>query len=297
MDRLRADLLLLLAAFFWGTAFLGQKTAGTDLGPLTVVGLRFVVASLLLLPLALVEAHRAPKRLSRRDWRLALVIGFCALGGTCFEQWGLVTTSITNAGFLTALFVVMVPFVVWALRRVPPRWFVLAACGICLTGAWLLTEHGVAQHWTEGDLLVAIADIFWAASIAFLDLSLEHGGRPFFLCVAIDTVTVIPALTLGLLMEPISWHALATALPSTLYAGAAAGIAGGLQVLGQQHTPPAEAGLIMALQCVFAALAGAMFLDEMLTLAAAVGCALILLAVAMVEIGPPLLQKLKPAQA
>ena len=295
MDRLRADLLLLLAAFFWGTAFLGQKTAGTDLGPLTVVGLRFTVAGLLLMPLALAEARRAPKRLSRRDWRLALVIGLCALGGTCFEQWGLVTTSITNAGFLTALFVVMVPFVVWALRRVPPRWFVLAACGICLAGAWLLTEHGTARHWTEGDLLVAIADIFWAASIAFLDLFLEHGGRPFFLCVAIDAVTVIPALTLGLLIEPVTWQGLASALPSTLYAGAAAGIAGGLQVLGQRHTPPAEAGLIMALQCVFAALAGAMFLGEMLTLAAAVGCALILLAVVMVEVGPVVMRRIGTA--
>ena len=294
MDRLRADLLLLLAAFFWGTAFLGQKTAGISLGPLTIVGLRFVVAGLLLLPLALVETRRAARPLSRRDWKLALVIGLCALGGTCFEQWGLKTTSITNAGFLTALFVVMVPFVVWGLRRVPPRPFVLSACVVCLTGAWLLTEHGVARHWTEGDLLVAIADIFWAASIAFLDLSLEHDGRPFFLCVAIDTVTVLPALALGLLFEPVTWTGLVAALPSTLYAGTAAGIAGALQVLGQKHTPPAEAGLIMALQCVFAALAGALFLGEMLTLAAAVGCVLILLAVATVEIGPLLTRQLRP---
>jgi drug/metabolite transporter (DMT)-like permease len=292
MDRLRADLLLLLAAFFWGTAFLGQKTAGADLGPFTIVGLRFTVAGLMLLPLALVEARRAKKRLTRRDWKLAVIIGLCALGGTSFEQWGLVTTSITNAGFLTALFVVMVPFAVWALRRVPPRWFVLVACGVCLSGAWLLTEHGVARHWTEGDLLVAIADIFWAASIAFLDLSLEHDGRPFFLCVAIDTVTVLPALVLGLLFEPVTWAGMVAALPSTLYAGTAAGIAGALQVLGQKHTPPAEAGLIMALQCVFAALAGAMFLGEMLTLAAALGCALILLAVVTVEAGPMVIRGL-----
>jgi drug/metabolite transporter (DMT)-like permease len=293
MNRLRADLLLLLAAFFWGTAFLGQKTAGANLGPLTIVGLRFLVAGLLLLPPALVEARRAPKPLSRRDWKLALVIGLCALGGTTFEQWGLVTTSITNAGFLTALFVVMVPFVVWALRRVPPRPFVLGACVVCLIGAWLLTAHGVMQHWTQGDLLVAIADVFWAASIAFLDISLEHDARPFFLCVAIDAVTVLPTLSLGLLTEPGTLSDLTAALPSTLYAGAAAGIAGALQVLGQKHTPPSEAGLIMALQCVFAALAGAMFLGEMLTLAAAVGCALILLAVVMVEAGPAILRELR----
>jgi drug/metabolite transporter (DMT)-like permease len=141
--------------------------------------------------------------------------------------------------------------------------------------------------------LVAIADVFWAASIAFLGISLEHDARPFFLCVAIDAVTVLPTLSLGLLTEPGSLSDLTAALPSTLYAGAAAGIAGALQVLGQKHTPPAEAGLIMALQCVFAALAGALFLGEMLTLAAAVGCALILLAVVMVEASPTILRGLR----
>lgn len=285
MNRLRADLLLLLSAFFWGTSFLGQKEAGGALGPLTVVGLRYVVAGLLLLPLALAEARRATTGLSRRDWGLIGLIGLCAVGGNSFEQWGLASTSITNAGFLTALYVVFVPFAVWGLRRLAPTWLVLLACIVCLTGAWLLTEHGVAQHWTKGDLLVAIADVFWALSIAFIDLFLES-GRPFLLCVAIDTIIVLPTLAAGLLWEPLRLPDLVAALPSTLYAGVAAGIAGGLQVVAQKHTPPAEAGLIMALQCVFAALAGALFLGEMLTLAAAVGCALILLAVVMVEMGP-----------
>src|SRR5690242_3390175 len=155
MDRLRADLLLLISAFFWGTSFLGQKQAGGALGPLTVVGLRYLVAGLLLLPLALVEARRTTARLTRRDWKRIGLIGLVALGGNAFEQWGLASTSITNAGFLTALYVVMVPFAVWGLRRVAPKWLVLLACVVCLTGAWLLTAHGTAQRWTLGDGLVA----------------------------------------------------------------------------------------------------------------------------------------------
>jgi drug/metabolite transporter (DMT)-like permease len=286
MNRFRADLLLLLSAFFWGTSFLGQKTAGTDLGPLTVVGLRYVVAGLLLLPLAIAEARKSTAGLARRDWYLVGLIGLCAVGGNSFEQWGLASTSVTNAGFLTALYVMFVPFAVWGLRRIPPTWLVLLACVICLLGAWLLTAHGVLQTWTQGDVLVAAADLFWAMSIALIDLFLES-GRPFLLCVAIDAIIVLPTLAAGLLWEPITVADLTSALPSTLYAGAAAGIAGGLQVVAQKHTPPAEAGLIMALQCVFAALAGALFLGDMLTLAAAVGCGLILLAVVMVEMGPP----------
>jgi drug/metabolite transporter (DMT)-like permease len=291
MNRLRADLLLLLSAFFWGTSFLGQKQAGGALGPLTVVSLRYVVAGLLLLPLALAEARRVSARLAWRDWRLVGLIGLCAVAGNSFEQWGLASTSVTNAGFLTALYVVMVPFAVWGLRRLPPTWLVLLACLVCLAGAWLLTAHGIAQRWTQGDVLVAVADLFWAMSIALIDLFVES-GRPFLLCVAIDAIIVLPTLATGLLWEPFTLPDLTAALPSTLYAGAAAGIAGGLQVVAQKHTPPAEAGLIMALQCVFAALAGAAFLGDVLTPAATLGCMLILLAVVMVESGPIILRKL-----
>jgi len=293
MDRLRADFLLLLSAFFWGTSFLGQKTAGTSLGPLMVVGLRYVVAGLILLPFAVAETRRSTARLTRQEWVLIGLIGLCAVGGNSLEQWGLATTSITNAGFLTALYVVFVPFAVWVVRLTPPRLFVLAACVICLTGAWLLTSHGVAQRWTEGDLLVAIADVFWAMSIALIDLFLERSARPFLLCVAIDALIVLPTLAAGLVWEPVTLLGVVSAVPSTLYAGVAAGIAGGLQVIAQKHTPPAEAGLIMALQCVFAALAGTLFLGDMLTLAAAVGCALILLSVVMVEMGPLLMRGLR----
>lgn len=293
MNRLRADLMLLLAAFFWGTSFLGQKQAGASLGPLLIVGLRFLSAGLMLLPLVLTEARRAQAPLGRRDWRLAGVLGLCSLGGTVCEQWGLASTSITNAGFLTALYVVMVPFAVWSLRRIPPRLLVLSACLVCLSGAWLLTEHGVAQRWTQGDALVVLADVFWAYTIALLDLFLAGDGRPFFVAVAIDAVTSIPALAAGLVLEPFALPDLRAALPSILYAAAFTALAGGLQVIAQKHTPAAEAGLIISLQSVFAALAGAAFLDDMLTPAAALGCGLILLSVAMVEAGPPLLRKLK----
>lgn len=203
MNRFRADLLLLLAVFFWGTSFLGQKAAGGVLGPLTVVGLRYLAGGLLLLPLALAEARHAAASLTRRDWGLVGLIGLCAIGGNSFEQWGLASTSVTNAGFLTALYVVMVPFAVWPLRRLPPTWLVLLACMVCLAGAWLLTAHGIARHWTRGDALVAVADLFWAMSIALIDPFVES-GRPFLLCVAIDAIIVLPTLAVGLLWEPIT---------------------------------------------------------------------------------------------
>ena len=125
----------------------------------------------------------------------------------------------------------------------------------------------------------------------------SSAARNRFVACAIDAVTSLPALALGLLWQPATPMDIAAALPATLYAAACTAAAGGLQVVAQKHTPAAEAGLIIALQCVFAALAGALFLADRLTPAAAFGCGLILLAVVMVEAGPVLLQRLKTRTA
>jgi drug/metabolite transporter (DMT)-like permease len=295
MDRLGADFLLLLAAFFYGTSFLGQKDAVGGLNALTLVGARFSVAILLIAPLVWREARRAAAPLTRHDWQQVAAIGLCVLAGASLEQQGLVTTSITNAGFLTSLYVVMVPFLVWSLARQAPRPLVLLACAVCVSGAWLLAQHGVMQHWTLGDIQVVLADFFWAASITLIDLFLRRTARPFFLTFATYALTAVLGLGLGFASAPIALTAVTAAAPGILYAGLCGGIAGSLQIVAQKHTPAAEAGLIMALQSVFAALAGAWFLQERLTPAATLGCGLILLGVVLVEAGPALVQGLRRA--
>ena len=295
MDRLRADLMLLLSAFFYGTSFLGQKDAVGGLDALTIVGARFLVAILLIAPLAWHEARRAKAPLTRRDWRQATAIGLCVLAGAALEQQGLVTTSITNAGFLTSLYVVMVPFLVWGLARQAPRPLVLLASAVCVMGAWLLAQHGVMQHWSLGDVQVVLADFFWAASITLIDGFLHRTARPFLLTFSIYGITALLGLGLGPMAGPVAWADLVAAAPAIFYAGLCGAIAGSLQIVAQKHTPAAEAGLIMALQSVFAALAGAWFLHERLTPAATLGCGLIMLGVVLVEAGPALLQGLGSA--
>src|SRR5690242_20355433 len=113
MNRLRADLLLLLTAFIWGTAFIAQKDANQSMGPITFVGTRFLLSALALIPLVVYESRRHPTPLSRLDWLQGLLVGLCLYAGASLQQVGLVTTSATNAGFLTALYVVLVPFVLW----------------------------------------------------------------------------------------------------------------------------------------------------------------------------------------
>lgn len=296
MNRLRADLLLLLTALIWGTAFIAQKYANIAMPPITFVGARFLLSALMILPLVVYESRQQTVGLSRTDWWQALLVGLCLVAGACLQQVGLLTTSATNAGFLTALYVVIVPFMVWVMSGQRPRALVLAACLISIYGAWLLADDGQTHHWSQGDLLVVAADVAWALAITIIGLFLQRTQRPFFLSFAQYSITAVVALALGLATEGVSLHGVRLALPAILYAGIlSGGVAYTLQIVAQRHTPAAEAALIMCLESVIAALAGALMLHERLTPAAALGCGLILLGVALVETGPALLRTLKKA--
>ena len=298
MTRLRADLLLLLTAFIWGTAFVAQKYANDSMPPVTFVGARFLLSALALLPFMLYERRRETRPLSRRDWLQAVIIGLCLFTGGALQQVGLLTTSATNAGFLTALYVVLVPFMVWAIVGQRPRALVLLACAVSLAGAWLLADDGQAKHWALGDVLMVVSDLAWALAITMIGIFMQRTHRPFFLSFAQYAITAVLGLAAGLVFEPVSLAGVGTALPALLYAGLLSGaVAYTLGVIAQKHTPAAEAALIMCLESVFAALAGAVMLHERLTLPATVGCGLILLGVVLVEIGPALLRRLKTAAA
>ena len=115
MSRMGADGLLLITAFLWGVTFVAQKYATATMPPLAFVAARFAVSAGALAPFALWEFRRKPHAPSHDEWRLALVIGLTLFFGTTLQQAGIETTTATNAGFLTACYVVLTPFVVWAL--------------------------------------------------------------------------------------------------------------------------------------------------------------------------------------
>lgn len=291
MNRLRADILLLVTAFIWGAGFIAMKTANHDMGPVSFIGARFLLSTLVLAPLAFFEAKKCTLALTRRDFIFAGLIGLCLFLGSALQQIGLVTSSVTNCGFLTALYVIFVPFAVWFLARTRPRLIVVAACVISLTGAWLLSDYGQAEKWSLGDVLIIFADIAWAIGIALVPMFLKRAPRPFFLSFVQFGICAILGLSGGFFFEPQSPQGLASAIPAILYTGLLSGGVGfTLQIIAQQHTPAAEAALIMSLESIFAATAGAMVFHEHLTLLATLGCALILLGVIVVEVGPVWLQ-------
>jgi len=287
MSRLRADLLLVLAAFIWGTAFIAQKNAGELMGPITFVGVRFLLSCVALTPLALYEARRSGSSLKKGDLLLAGLIGFCVFAAAALQQVGLATTTATNGGFLTAIYVVLVPVFVFAQTGVRPRQIVLVAGLGSIVGAWLLTDSGQLQSWTSGDALILIADIAWAAGISLVPTFLARANRPYFLAFAQFGVIGVLGTVVGLGGEPFSLVGLIAALPAILYAGlCSGGIAFTLQIVALNYTPAAEAALIMSLESVFAALSGVILLSERLTTPALLGGLLILLSAVLVEAGP-----------
>ena len=287
MSRLGADGLLLTTALLWGVTFVAQKWAAASMPALAFVAARFAVSAVALAPFALWEFRRKPRAPGRDEWRLALAIGLTLFLGTGLQQAGIETTSATNAGFLTACYVVLTPFVVWALTGARPRAIVVAAGFVSLIGAWLLASGAALGPPDLGDALVLIADFAWATGIALTPIFLARSGRPLLLAFVQYTVCAGLAALCSALFEIDRPGALVGAAPTILFAGVVSGaIAYTIQIFAQAHTPPAEAALILALESIFAALAGALLLGERLTAVGALGCALILAGAAASEIGP-----------
>jgi drug/metabolite transporter (DMT)-like permease len=287
MSRLGADGLLLATACLWGVTFVAQKYATATMPALAFVAARFAVSAAALAPLALWEFRRKLHAPSRGEWRLALVIGLTLFLGTSLQQAGIETTSATNAGFLTACYVVLTPFVVWALTGARPRAIVVGAGLVSLIGAWLLASGGAFGPPSVGDALVLLADFAWATGIALTPIFLARSGRPLLLAFVQYAVCAALAALGSTLFESVAPGALVATAPTILFAGVVSGaIAYTIQIFAQAHTPPAEAALILALESVFAALAGAFVLGERLTAVGALGCALILVGAVAAEIGP-----------
>lgn len=288
MERIKADLSLLLAALIWGTAFVAQKSAVAAIGPILFLGCRFLLSTLLLAPLAWVELRRRKDDLTPIDWRLALLVGLSLFFGMAVQQIGIVTTSTTNAGFLTAIYTALVPVAAWVLLRHRPRLAVVAACAVSLAGAWLLEQGGTSvQSWGRGDVLILISDIGQAVQIILVERFLARHSRPLLLSFLQYAVITLISFPLAFAFETVSWEGINQVLPAILYAGLlSGGVAFTLQIVAQRHTPAAEAAIIMSLESVFAALAGAWIFGDRLGAAGLAGCGLIMAGVLLVQLLP-----------
>jgi drug/metabolite transporter (DMT)-like permease len=275
----------------WGMGFVAQSTAMQAIGPLLFIGLRFVVATVAMMPFAIREGRRAERATLRTEWLAFGMIGLLLFAGMAAQQIGLLTTSVTNSGFLTGLYVIMVPFIAVVLFRQWPHPLVWPAALSALLGIWLLSGGSIGAF-KVGDWLTILCALIWALQVIYIGKYAAASSRPVTLAVTQFAVCGALALVLAFILEPVEWPSIRAALPEILYAGIiAGGAAFTLQAVGQRYTTAPQAAIFLSTEAVFAALFGAIFLGERLPLGALAGCALILAAILLVELGPVLLSR------
>lgn len=296
MTRVRANLLLLSAGAIWGMGFVAQSTAMAAIGPFLFIGLRFTAATLAMLPFAVIESRRAVKPLETSAWKAFVFIGVLLFLGMAAQQVGLLTTTVTNSGFLTGLYVVFTPMLLVVLFRQWPHRIIWPAAFLALAGIWLLSG-AKATGIAIGDALTIICAVFWALQLIFIARHAISTGRPVTLAVTQFAVCGACGICIAVIWEPITAPAIIQAMPEILYAGIfSGGIAFTLQAIGQRHTTAAQAAIFLSSEAVFAALFGAIFLQERLSAWGLLGCALIFTAILIVELVPMLLRPTAKAE-
>ena len=273
--------LLVLAAVIWGFAFVAQREGMEHVGPFLFNAVRFVLGAIALLPFLFFGGKTG--RTGRRGFAGRYVLaGTVLFVAASLQQWGLVYTTAGKAGFITGLYLVIIPlFGLLMGKRV--RFPVWAAVLVSVGGLYLLTVRGVTQI-GAGDLLVLARAFGWAAHVHIVGW-LARRSDP--IVVASSQFAVCGALSLGVavFVEPITIRGLHEAWIPIAYAGilSTAG-AYTLQVIGQRWVEPAPAGVILSLETVFAALGGWLILGESMTLRMLLGSGMMLLGILLSQL-------------
>ena len=289
------DFLLLLTAAIWGFAFVAQRAGMEYVQPFTYNGVRFALGSLSLLPLIFILGRRSRRKVRGKSptgttsagetqaggtsgdgkvWLYGLLCGSVLFAAASLQQVGIVYTTAGKAGFITGLYVVLVPLsgLLWRQRAGWSRW---VGAGLAVAGLYLLS---VTQGFSiaRGDFLVLLSALFWTAHVQLIGWfspktdSLVLASIQFAVCALFSLIVAAAAETVVL-------HGILQAAVPILYGGlCSVGIAYTLQVVVQKTAHPAHAAIILSLEGAFAVLGGWLILGELLSLRGLIGCVLML---------------------
>jgi drug/metabolite transporter (DMT)-like permease len=278
----RADLALLGTAVIWGSAFSAQRVAAAHLGPFLYNGLRFLLGALVLLPVVRWRGRSAArmatpegKAQAGREWRAGVLAGAILAGAAMLQQAGLAYTTAGKAGFITGLYVVLVPLFLALGWRQWPRPLAWVASLLAALGLYLLSTTDRFSL-SLGDGLELLGACLWACHVILID---RLAGRVDGLRLALVQYLACGAVStaLGLGLEAHTLDGLRAAWWAVVYGGVVSvGLGYTLQVIGQQKAPATDAVLLLSLEAALAALFGWFLLGETLTGRQMLGCALMM---------------------
>ena len=286
-------MLLLLGSVIWGAAFVAQRVGMDHMGPFTFGGIRMLLAWLVMVPVTVLFERKNKKAPGyteadpKEQRRAGVMCGLLLFAATSLQQMGLVSTTAGKAGFITALYVVLVPVAAWLLFRKNPGRIIWMGVILAVAALWLLCmPAGGGFDLQTGDLLVLGCAVCFTFQILCVD---HYAPRVSGVRLARDEFLITGSLSMliAVFTETITWEGIREAMIPILYAGVLSGAVGyTLQVLGQRDTDPTVASLLMCLEAVFAVLTGVIVLGEKMTVRETVGCVLMFTAVILAQLSP-----------
>ena len=294
VNRIRQNVFPVLAAMIWGTAFVAQSVSAEFIQPFTFNALRSIVAFLFILPMVAVIRARQKKRpsaqqtmpMKARDLMLGgIACGVALTVASNLQQKGLETTTSGKAGFITALYIVIVPIFGLFLKKKAPRiiWLgvILAVAGLyclCITEDFSITM---------GDFYILLCAFCYAAHILVIDHFTQKVDGVALSCAQFLVTAILSAVGM-ILMETPTWESIRICMWSILYVGIfSSGVAYTLQILAQKDSNPTVVSLLLSLESVFATLAGALILHDQMSGKEYFGCLLMLCAVVLAQLPEP----------
>ena len=286
MSNMKANLLMLIATFIWGTAFVSQTTGMGAIGPFTFSFARFFLASLTVLPLVLIyERKNISKFLYNKNYIfLSIFAGLALFGGMGLQQYALLKSQVANTAFLSTLYVPFVSLISRFIFRSHIHWVIWIAVLLCLYGSYLLSSQQELEI-QKSDSLLFIAAFCFAIHIIIIDIFMKKFYCPFsFGFIQYLIVFILSAILAFTLEKPtlanikIEWFEI-------IYTGVfSAGIGYTLQIIAQSKTSPAPAAIILSMESVFGALAAWIIIDQVLDLNKLLGCLAIFIGVIIVQL-------------
>ncbi len=277
--RLKADITLFLISIIWGSAFVAQRIAGQVGSVYIFNGARYLLAAWVVLPFAWRSFKKTESNMSVKQLKWMGIAGVILFIGSAFQQAGMVYTTAGNAGFITSLYVVLIPMILFLIWGERSHWLFVVAILLAIVGAFFLSTGGKFQiHF--GDLLELIGAVFWALHVIVLG---KYASRYESMSFSVGQLAVCGILNLGvgMVIEPMPVFDTSFLFAIGYTALLSLGLCYTLQIWAQRHTPPADAALILSLESVFAVLSGWLLLDERLAPIQVFGAVLIFAAVVL----------------
>ena len=278
--KMKANLLLFIAAFIWGTAFVAQKSGGA-IGSFTFNGIRTFIGGLVLLPLV-IKNHKDKSLplFTKAELTGGIVCGFFLFVAASLQQFGLAYTTAGKAAFITTLYVVFCPILSLIVHKKKTRPLVWLCVVLDVIGLYLLCMTDASFSIQIGDTLVILCAVAFAGQMVAVDNFIDRIDGIKLSCIQFLFSGLLGIICMFIFEGPVSVSNIMTAWFPILYAGViSCGIAYTFQVLGQKEATPTIAALILCLESVFGVLAGAVILGETMTMREIFGCIIMFAAV------------------